>query len=747
MNDYLNVYDLNRQKSAVLQNAFEIRETQELNKIYTLDFKIPADDVKVQFLQPFHYVRFGDTGQLYRIIKTELDDSDTPILSVSCEHVIATLCDDLMFGSHQFPPSDWNDEGKTRNAITWLLSKQKTPNWILDACDFSRRFEYLWEQENILNALYSIPKEFTKAYKWVFDTSVYPWRLSLKAIDATIHPEYYIRAKRNLLSSGSAQEFTDICTRIYPLGYGEGVNQLGIKDINNNLPYLQSPSAIVAQYGIKEKVLVDRRFENAESLKEYGQTMLDALQTPSMSRSFDVVDLYPLTSQDIDSAEVGKICKLTGDDTIAYVTKTVRVLDQAGNLTIDLSTKATDVASTIADLADRVRIESVYAQGATQLYQHSKDANATTTKGMIMSLYFPSEMRQINKVLMRLKLGAFRSYSQATENGGGTTATSSSGGGTTATSTSGGGTTATSTSGGGTTATSSSGGGTTATSTSGGGTSSTSSSGGGTSSTSSSGGGASSTSSSGGGGSSTSSSGGGTGSTSTSASSITLDVSTSTDPATGQYDPSTSTGTTSAMQGSGDEHYHNIPTLSITKAQLEHSHTISGTTGSHSHSFSVPDHSHSFSVPAHSHSFSVPAHTHTFSVPGHTHTFSVPDHTHKVTVPDHEHKVTIENHSHNVTIGNHSHTVTIPAHAHTITPGIFENGNATRFDIYVNNTKKATVNSKSYDGDITAWLLNVHNQIPRDSWIDVEIRPNDLAYVQCSVFIQGFVQSRGGGNY
>ena len=124
MADYLNVYDLNRQKSAVLQNAFEITETQELNKIYTLDFKIPADDVKVQFLQPFHYVRYGDTGQLYRIIKSELEDSDKPILSVNCEHVIATLCDDLMFGSLQVG-------GKgipTNRVIAYLLSQQKTQN-------------------------------------------------------------------------------------------------------------------------------------------------------------------------------------------------------------------------------------------------------------------------------------------------------------------------------------------------------------------------------------------------------------------------------------------------------------------------------------------------------------------------------------------------------------------------------------------------------------------------------------------
>ena len=171
----------------------------------------------------------------------------------------------------------------------------------------------------------------------------------------------------------------------------------------------------MAKYGIKEKVLVDRRFQSAETLMAYAQSVLDELTTPAMSRKFNVIDLYPITSQDIDNAEVGKICKLTEDDTTAIITKTIRILDDPGNLTIDLSTKASDVASAIADLAERTRIEAVYAQGATQLYQHSKDANATPQKGMILSLYFPGEMKQINKVLLRLQLKRFRSYSSTTD--------------------------------------------------------------------------------------------------------------------------------------------------------------------------------------------------------------------------------------------------------------------------------------------------------------------------------------------
>ena len=800
MADYLNVYDLDRQKSAVLQNAFEITETQELNKIYTLDFKIPADDVKVQFLQPFHYVRYGDTGELYRIIKTELEDSDTPILSVNCEHVIATLCDDLMFGSLQVG-------GKgipTNRVIAYLLSQQKTQNWELDECDFSRQFQYLFEQETILNALYSIPKEFTKAYKWTFDTSGYRWKLSLKAIDASIHPEYYIRAKRNMLSSGTAQDFTGVCTRIYPLGYGEGVNQLSIKDatvdknsvvkvtrngktiaINGEIStaddaikygnsYIEASSEIVAQYGIKEKVLVDRRFEDTNSLFSYAQTMLDGLTTPSMSRSFNVIDLYPLTSQDIDNAEVGKICKMTGDGTIAYITKTRRVLDDAGNLQIELSTKATDVASAVADLADRVRIESVYAQGATQLYQHSKDANASTTKGMVMSLYFPSEMRQINKVLMRLRLGKFRSYSQATDS---KTVTISSCSNETVTintnpvkldniktTVAGGGTTSSS---GGSTVTVSGGG----------------------------------------------SSGNGTDQmTSGLSMSVKAEGTVSAPMATQTSEPSTDmtsgivwpkdeqsyTWTESQINGAVEVNLGNENGLLVGETYANyydndgyHNHTIvEGSSiidgGNHHHktyvgvptkTFDVRNnvnqgnnqkyHAHQINYNSLSHNHNI-NHYHTVSVSGgasggqHTHTFNVPNHSHEIS--EHSHDLPSLSHSHDFTLNGHEHTIILNSHSHSIAPGIYEFGEPSGYYVYVDGNKLtnfvSVVNGKnvrcnedgkmpftSFDGDIVSWLLNDKNLVPRDTWIDVEIRPDDLAYVQCSVFVQGFVQSRGGGNY
>lgn len=725
MATYLNVYDLTRKKTAVLQNAFDIVETHELNQIYSLSFTISAEDEKVKFLQPRHYIRWGDTGELYRIKTPKYSESDTSTITYECEHVITTLCDNIMFGSFNMGGAGIY----TSNVITALLNKQTDKNWRLGTCAFRRQFEYLWEQENLLNALYSIPREFSTPYMWTFDTVNYPWTINLVEINTSINPQYYLRAKSNILAAGSSADYANVCTRIYPLGYGEGVNQLNIKSVNNGVPYLQSPSTYTDKYGIVEKVLVDRRFENAESLKAYAQSMLDVYQEPTMSRSFDVTDLYPLTRQSWDEAEVGRICRMTQDNTTAYITKTIRQLDKAGSLQIDLSTKATDIASNVADLADRIRIESVYAQGATQLYQHSKDANATSTKGMVISLYFPSEMRQINKVLMRLKLGKFRSYSQATdskvvtvntcENKVVTVATNQTALSGQKTTLNGGGTTSSS---GGTSVTV--GGGATAENSSNTGNKSVSAN------------------------------------FSASAVSYAPQSTTTSQPNTnltsGTVWPSdnsnfytnalgynlstygtTDTGDYMFTAGPGsinyDTHTHRI------ERTLAHTHTIS-TTG-----FQLSMRKGDF---AHSHNIN---HYHYVSVSGttsggsHSHSFNLPNHTH--TISAHSHNLPDLSHNHSITLNGHTHTITLNSHSHDISAGIFESGNPTSFDIYVGSTKKTTVNATSYDGDITPWILNNKNQIPRDQWIDIEIRPNDLAYVTSSVFVQGFVQSRGGGNY
>ena len=159
-------------------------------------------------------------------------------------------------------------------------------------------------------------------------------------------------------------------------------------------------------------------------------------------------------------------------------------------------------------------------------------------------------------------------------------------------------------------------------------------------------------------------------------------------------------GLTENVATSGMEYMGSNP-----DAMNDHNHYVPIWRFAHSHSFNM-------SAASHSHSYSIPSHTHTFSVPSHTHTINLPEHT------------------------------------HPIVHGIYEASNSpSSFEIYVNSTQKTKISSTSWDGDITEWLLSDGGTIPRNTWIDVTIVPNDLAYVISSVFIQGFVQSRGGGNY
>ena len=296
-----------------------------------------------------------------------------------------------------------------------------------------------------------------------------------------------------------------------------------------------------------------------------------------------------------------------------------------------------------------------------------------------MDFFIPEEMRIINKVLVKIRIGRFRAYSKSTESDAAKVVTSSTTDDETRTSSDGGATRTTSSSGGGSQATSSAGGGSQTTSSSGGGSQTTSSSGGGASTT-----------SEGGGGSTTD--------TGTSGINVVYDY--------GQTE-----------LGGSDKHGHKFRYVR-----------------SHQHRVTFQDHTHRVEIPSHIHSISIPSHTHNVSIPSHTHDVRIPSHTHEVSIP---------NHRHTITIRGHSHKVTVPAHSHSITPGIFRFGNPKAFALYVNGVKKADFSGGTAELDITGYLLDKDRRIPRGSWLSLEVRPDDLAYISLDLMVQGFVQSRG----
>lgn len=406
----IEIFDKNRRRIAIAENAYGVSEDQKINALWYLHFSLPYDDSKNEYCQPFNYVR-SDGGELYRIMPSAERIDDTGGIEYQCEHVLATLLDNVLFGYHVVG----NLGVYTSDCINYVLNHQITKNWVLGQCEFRRQFEYGWEQENLLSALFSIASPLS-GYMWETDTSVYPWRLNLRNLGASTTPELYVRYAWNMLGFEESKETQQICTRLYPLGYGEGVNQLGIGSINGGLPYIQSPQAYIEKYGIVERIWIDRRYEDVESLKSAAEVMLSELQEPL--RQFSI-EFAALDASNYNTAKIGKRMRIehprTHERIDTYITEIQFERDDIPSSRITVANRSTDIASSVADMADRQRIEQAYSQGATQLYAQTLQANCDSKSGAVLNFFLPADMRIINSVEIKVKMSAFRAYSQTTE--------------------------------------------------------------------------------------------------------------------------------------------------------------------------------------------------------------------------------------------------------------------------------------------------------------------------------------------
>lgn len=413
---------------------------------------MPLNDAKNAHCQPFNFVEITEdlTGEyigLFRIVPSKTSKtSSTNEVNYECDHVLATLLDDVLFRYHQ------NDNLTTRENIEYLLTKQTTANWQLGTCGFTRYFSYKWENENgLLGALFSITQPFDVPFEWTWNTASYPWTLNLVAPASAVTCE--IRYAKNLAEIERDIDPTNVVNRIYPLGYGEGVNQLDITKVNSGVPYVENASSI-ATYGLMPYVWADARFENADTLKSSAVALLNERSIPKVTYRVKAVDLSILTGIDSDKLRCGRVVRVIDPDIGTFEARIVSeskddMVGAPGDIELEIANKTADLGTTQADIERRQQINELYAQGATNIDSHDYNDNADSSNPAIIRFYLPEEMVRVNKLNLTFETTEFRSYGRATKGGGGTTATSSSGGGVSTSTASGGGSTQTSSSGGG----------------------------------------------------------------------------------------------------------------------------------------------------------------------------------------------------------------------------------------------------------------------------------------------------------
>lgn len=420
------IYNENLKPVAVLKNAFDVGYEQRYNELWQAWFSLPVNDPKAIECIAFRYAEFWEGNErvdLFRILPTGIKKSeDGATISYQCEHVLGTLIDDVMFQYHQ------TDNITPVDTINYILNKQTTKLWVLGAIDFIDLYSYKWENENLLAALFSVPTAYSGEYMWTWDTSSIPWKINL------IRPSNSVSARilyrKNLIDIGKEEDPTGIITRIYALGYGEGINQLTIKEVNNGIPYLDSDT--ITTYGVKSYIHVDQKEEDAKTLKAKALAILEANKRPRISYSVTAADLWQITEDSLDKFVTGGLVHVNDTETGIEFDARVKVrrknnyTEDIGNVGLEIGNAVLSMEDFNTSISSRQRVSETYSQGATNIDSNDYEDNCDSTHPAVIKFYIPKECVRINKCLLSYQTGKFRAYETGAAIGGSLTSGASS---------------------------------------------------------------------------------------------------------------------------------------------------------------------------------------------------------------------------------------------------------------------------------------------------------------------------------
>ncbi|MDT2640471.1 phage tail spike protein [Enterococcus dongliensis] len=681
--------NLSREYTAILENAYDVSYEKIENEIGSIEFSMPLYDTKNSMIEALQYVELTDNENeyigLYRIMPSAIQkDKSNYSIKYTAMHVLGTLLDSVLFGYHELV------NRTTTDVINYVLGKQKTKHWVLKKCEFTRYFSYAWENENgLADALFSIPQAFDEDYMWRWNTQVYPFELSL--VKPPTEPICRIQEGYNMEGFEIESDPNNLVNRVYPLGAGEGVNQLNINSVNKNVPYVEDAESI-KKYGLIEYVWVDQRFTIAQALKDNALNMLKKWSIPKVSWKVKAADLIKLTDSplDIDKLRQGTVVMINTNEYGSFNLRIKKesksdVFGAPQSIDLELGNLKDDINTTMSDLGRKQQINETYSQGATNILNYSYQDNCESDYPAEIEFYLDDDVFHVNTVELTFKTKRYRGYTKAVKGGGAKTITSEAGGQSTQTSSAGGSSIRSTSSGGAAVRSTTNGGGTTQSSSAGGGSTQTSSAGGSSSPTSSAGG---------------------------NHDHLMFNVRPGPTPPASKAIYAAGGGGTLYAEGTGG------------------TFRTAGSSGNHAHSVSVPAHTHNTSVPAHTHSVSIPSHTHSVNIPSHTHTVQIPSHTHTVKIPAHR------------------HNVVLPEHTHPLEWGIFQASDyASRVDIIVDGTTLPKHETSQSRLNIVNYLKKTSSGKIQRGNHTIQVKPNKLARIEAQVTCRVFIQSQLGGQF
>lgn len=315
-----------------------------LHPLSTARMHLPYTETKVKmrdFVELF--APSGSVG-VYRAGSVETDYGRGQ--TVHLEHALTTLADSLAIGMQAM-------SGNVAAVFATLLECQTVKHWVLGDCDVPVDYEMVYEytNDNLLKTLIRLYELLPEGYALEYNTRRYPFVLHIRAMPEDAFCE--CRLSRNLSSAVVTMEDSDLCTRVYAYGAGEGTDRITLSGLTGQ-EYMDADT--IDAWGVVAKTFTEEDIYDAITLRDVAEIYLEAHKNPTMSVKLDAIDLYAATGEELDRFRLGRMCRLPLNqyNTIMYervISKNYPdVYRKPDKVTITLASKIKDTSDEIADM-------------------------------------------------------------------------------------------------------------------------------------------------------------------------------------------------------------------------------------------------------------------------------------------------------------------------------------------------------------------------------------------------------------
>ena len=267
---------------------------------------------------------------------------NTQTRSLTMEHIISTLQDQIMFGE-----TTWEDiagagasECSARAAAQYILGQQSL--WTLGDFAFDDvAWPYKFNGDTLFAALQTVTASCPDAC-WEYDLSRIPFRIHIRKISEETTCE--MRAGRNIRTIKRVIDRTGMYTRFYPIGKD---------DLHITGDYISKNEAI---YGMVAKVETYSGAETESALRSWGWERLNRHCEPKVTVTIGGLELSEATGESLDRLTLNRKCRVPLPEFGTTITERIiriRVAEKVRKkeeVTVTLGNEIPDLAAIVGEV-------------------------------------------------------------------------------------------------------------------------------------------------------------------------------------------------------------------------------------------------------------------------------------------------------------------------------------------------------------------------------------------------------------